>query len=66
MRPGLKIKVKRVEKEIKQHELAEKVGISRQYLRLIEGGKAQNPSNEVMKKISQELNTSVQDLFFQD
>jgi len=66
LRPGLRIKLKRIEKEYKTTEFAEMVGISREYLRLIEAGKAKNPSILVMKKISELLDTPVQELFFED
>jgi putative transcriptional regulator len=64
LRKGLKLKLKRVEKGLKQYELAEAIGISRQYMQLLENGKAENPSIELMKKISKELDTPVQELFF--
>lgn len=66
MRPGLKIKVKRTEKEITQQELANRVGMSRYYLSALERGKATNPSIEKMKKISEILNVDVKELFFED
>lgn len=61
---GLKIKIKRIEKGIKQYQLANKVGISRNYMQLLEKGKAKNPSIAVMKAISRELDASVEELFF--
>ena len=61
-----KVKAKRVCLGFKQGEFAEKVGISREYLRLIENGKAKNPSVELIKKISKELNSTPQDLFFSE
>jgi putative transcriptional regulator len=64
MKPGLNIKLKRIEKGFKQYKFAEMLGISREYLRLIETGKAKNPSILVMKKISEILETSAQELFF--
>jgi putative transcriptional regulator len=63
---GLNIKLKRIEKNIKQYELAKEVGISREYLRLLECGKATNPSIPIMRKISEILETSVQSLFFDE
>ena len=56
----------RVGKGYKQGEFAKIVGISREYLRLLENGNAKNPSISLMKKISKELNVSVQELFFSD
>jgi len=62
----MKLKLKRIEKGYKQYVFAEKVGITRAYLRKLENGTAKNPSIELMKKISNELNTPVTELFFQD
>lgn len=62
----MKLKLKRIEKGYKQYIFAEKVGITREYLRKLENGTAKNPSIEIMKKISNELNTPVTELFFQD
>jgi len=64
MRQGLLVKVKRIEKEYKTIEFAKMLGVSREYLRLIENGKAKNPSVELMKKISELLEMSVLELFF--
>lgn len=63
---GLEIKLKRIEKGFKQYKFAELVGVSREYIRLIETGKAKNPSILIMKKISELLETPVQELFFND
>lgn len=63
-RESMKLKLKRIEKGIKQYELAEKVGISRYYLSSLERGKSKNPSNMLMLKLAQELDTSVEELFF--
>jgi putative transcriptional regulator len=63
---GLFIKLKRIEHGYKQGEFARKVGISRQYLSLLENGSAKNPSVEVMKKISLLLDTGIEELFFKD
>lgn len=59
-----KIKALRVGNGIKACDFAKEIGISREYLRLIENGRATNPSIQVMKKISELLETSVQELFF--
>lgn len=66
MRQGLVIKLRRIELEKKQIDFAKELGISREYLRLIEAGKAKNPSIALMKRISKGLNSSVQELFFSD
>lgn len=63
---GLKLKLKRIEKGIKQKEFASKIGVSTQYLNAIENGRATNPSIQVMKKISELLDTPVQELFFSE
>lgn len=63
---GLKLKLKRVEKGIKQKDLAKEVGISIQYLNALENGRATNPGIPVMKKISEILETPVTELFFED
>ncbi|HBG1613758.1 TPA: helix-turn-helix transcriptional regulator [Clostridioides difficile] len=60
----MKLKLKRIEKGIKQYELAQKVGISRYYLSSLERSKSKNPSNMLMLKLAQELDTSIEDLFF--
>lgn len=62
---GLQLKFRRLEKGFKQYELARKVGISPQYLRLLETGKA-NPSRELMIAISKELDSTVGELFFNE
>jgi putative transcriptional regulator len=61
---GMKVRIKRIENGFKQYEFAEMVGVSREYLRLIEKSRAKNPSIEVMKKISDLLQVSVVELFF--
>ncbi|WP_422487118.1 helix-turn-helix transcriptional regulator [Gudongella sp. DL1XJH-153] len=62
---NLKVKLKRIEKGFKQNELAEMIGITPQYLRLIEIGQA-NPTKDIMKKISDILETSAEELFFEE
>ncbi len=59
------LKFERIRKGYKQYELAEKVGITPQYLRMLEKGEA-NPSKALMMTISRELEASVEELFFQD
>ncbi len=60
------LKMRRIQLGIKQKDLAEKVGITSQYLMLLEKGKAKNPSLEIMKNLSEELKSTVQELFFDD
>ncbi len=59
------LKMRRIQLGIKQKDLAEKVGITSQYLMMLEKGKAKNPSLEIMKNLSTELNSTVQELFFE-
>lgn len=61
-----KVKIRRVELGLKQKEVAALAGITPQYLRNIETGKAKNPSIEVMKKLSKVLHTSPNNLFFEN
>lgn len=61
-----KLKLLRVEMDIKQKDLAKKIGTTPQYLRLLEIGKAKNPSIDIMKKLAKALNTDVQTLFFSE
>lgn len=62
---GIKLKIARIEKGYdKAYKFAEKIGITRQYLTMLETGKAKNPSKLLMKKISTELGISVEELFF--
>lgn len=58
-----KLKAKRVEKGIKQHDLAEQLGISPQYLCKIEKGQA-DPKRDLMIRIATALGEDVQQLFF--
>lgn len=66
MKLKYKMKALRVGQGIKATQFAKDLGISREYLRLLENGIAKNPSIELMKKIAKELNTTVQELFFSD
>lgn len=59
------LKAERVRKGIKQKEFAEKVGVTPQYLCLIEKGKVE-PRRDLMIKIAKELDSTVQELFFSD
>lgn len=55
----------RLKKGIKQYELAERVGITPQYLRLLEKGAVQ-PRLKLMKELSKALNVGIIELFFSD
>ena len=59
------LKAERVRKGIKQGEFADKVGITPQYLCLIEKGKVE-PRRDVMIKIAKALDTTVVELFFSE
>ncbi|MDN9859803.1 helix-turn-helix domain-containing protein [Clostridioides difficile] len=61
---GINLKIFRIKKGLKQQELADRVGISRYYLSKLETGKANNPSNDLMIKLSRALDTTVEELFF--
>ncbi|CEP40929.1 MAG: helix-turn-helix transcriptional regulator [Paraclostridium sordellii] len=55
----------RKELKISQANLAKKVGISRTYLSKIENGHS-NPSTEITYRIANELNKSIEDIFFKN
>ena len=59
----LKLKLKRIALGIKQKDLAESVGITPQYLMLIEQGKASNPSLDIMRALADELDGTIDELF---
>lgn len=59
-----KIKALRVGMGYKAGKFAKDIGISREYLRLIENGTAKNPNRNLMIKIAKALDTTVQELFF--
>ena len=61
---GINLKIFRIKKGLKQQELADRVGISRYYLSNLETGKANNPNNDLMIKLSRALDTTVEELFF--
>lgn len=58
-----KVKVLRVEQNLTQEELAEKVGVSRQTIIAIEGGKYL-PSLPLAFKIAKEFNSKIEDIFY--
>ncbi|QGH33787.1 helix-turn-helix domain-containing protein [Gracilibacillus salitolerans] len=61
---NLKLKVARVEHDLSQAELAEKVGVTRQTIGLIEQGKY-NPSLQLCISICKTLNKTLDELFWQ-
>lgn len=66
MSTGMKIKLGRIQRHKKQYEFAEELGISKEYLRLLETDKAQNPSKDLMIKIANLLDCKVGELFFSE
>ena len=61
-----KIRALRVGQGIGATKFANDLGISREYLRQIENGTAQNPRKELMIRIAKALNSDVQTLFFSE
>ena len=62
----MKLKLKRISMGLKQGQLAEQVGICKQYLADLENGRANNPSKKLMEKIASALETTAAELFFSD
>lgn len=60
-----KVKYYRIIKKIELVDLAGKVGISKRYLQFIESG-VKTPSLQVAKKIAICLNSTVDQIFFND
>lgn len=59
---GKKIRLARIEKDMAINELAEKVGVTPQYISDIERGRAKNPSIKLLRKIAKELDVSISQL----
>lgn len=59
-----KLKLARIEKDLTQDQLAEKVGVTRQTISLIELGKY-NPSLNLCIKISKVLDKTLNDIFWE-
>lgn len=62
---GAKIRERRLSMRMSQAELAEKAGISRQMLSLIETGKIENLTLNMMKAIASALDSTVEEIFLQ-
>ena len=60
-----KIKLARIEKELSQAQLAEKAGVTRQTIGLIEAGKY-NPTLKLCLEICKTLNKTLDELFWED
>lgn len=62
---NLKMKMARAENDITQEELADKIGVTRQTISLIEAGKY-NPTLNLCIAICKELGKTLDDLFWED
>ncbi len=60
----IKLKKYRMEKKLKLEELSELTGVSVGYLSHLENGTRNNPSVEIMDKISFALEKSITEIFF--
>ena len=60
------LKMARIDAELTQKQLAERVGITNKYLSQLECGGARNPTKQAMERIAKELNKTVQELFFNE
>lgn len=61
-----KVKIARIIKGKTQIELANEIGVSKDYISALERGIISNPRLEIMKKLSKALNVSVIELFFNE
>lgn len=62
----LNLKIARIKKGLKQREVAEQIGVTRDYIASLESGRIKNPSIENMKKLSEVLDAPVTELFFDE
>lgn len=60
-----KIKIARIENDLSQEQLADKVGVTRQTIGLIESGNY-NPSLNLCIEICKVLNKKLNDLFWEE
>lgn len=65
MNPRIKLKMARVEHNLTQAGLAEKVGVTRQTIGLIENG-GYNPTLHLCIAIAKALNKTLNDLFWEE
>lgn len=65
MMKNIKLKMARIEHDLSQAELADKIGVSRQTIGLIELGKY-NPTLTLCLAICHTLGRTLDDLFWQD
>lgn len=62
---NIRMKVARVEKDISQEQLADKIGVSRQTIGMIEAGKF-NPSLQLCISICKALGKTLDELFWEE
>ena len=62
---NIKLKIARIENNLSQQELADKVNVTRQTIGLIEKG-TYNPSLKLCIKIAKTLNKTLDQLFWED
>jgi len=62
---NIKLKMARVENDLTQEELADKINVTRQTISLIEAGKY-NPSLNLCLAICKELGKTLDDLFWEE
>lgn len=62
---NIKLKLARIEQDLTQEELAERVGVTRQTIGLIEAGKY-NPTIKLCIAICKELKKTLNDIFWED
>ena len=60
-----KLKLARIERDLTQDQLADKIGVTRQTIGLIEAGKY-NPTIKLCIAICKELNKTLDDIFWED
>ena len=65
MNPRIKMKMARVEHDLTQAELAERIGVTRQTIGLIENG-GYNPTLQLCVAIAKALDKTLNDLFWED
>ena len=62
---NLKMKIARMEKDTSQIELAERVGVTRQTIGMMEAG-TYNPSLKLCKAVCRELGKTLDELFWEE
>lgn len=66
MQAGLKLKFKRIEKNLTQAQLREKAKVSSNTIVALEKGNLSNVRVGTLKKIADALDTTMEELFFMD